>query len=241
MKILFSPSELKSEISGNLKFDFDLFLFKELKTQREFVFSKYLDFINSASNDELKRLFGVSKFDTNFDFSHAIKAILRYQGVAYNALKYSNLPLNSQSYIDENMLIFSNLFGILRADTPLPNYKLKQGEKIGAFDTAIHFKDKFSKKIDEYLKDEFIIDLRAGYYEKFYTIKQPYHTLKFIKNKKVISHYAKHFRGKFLRELALNLVQTKSDFENLKVPNLRLIDIKHGKFKMEYSFEILEN
>lgn len=153
MKILFSPSELKSEISGDLKFDFDLFLFKELKTQREFVFSKYLDFINSASNDELKRLFGVSKFDTNFDFSHAIKAILRYQGVAYSALKYSNLPLNSQNYIDENVLIFSNLFGILRADTPLPNYKLKQGQKIGTFDTAIHFKDKFSKKIDEYLKD----------------------------------------------------------------------------------------
>ena len=31
--------------------------------------------------------------------------------------------------------------------------------------------DNFSKALDEYLKDEDIIDLRAGFYEKFYKKK----------------------------------------------------------------------
>ena len=43
-------------------------------------------------------------------------------------MSYNNLEKSSQKYIDDNVLIFSNLFGVLKASDVIPDYKLKQGE-----------------------------------------------------------------------------------------------------------------
>lgn len=240
MKILFSPSESKLSISGSENFDFSDFIFSNLANHRKFVVEKYLNFVSNASNDELIKIYGSKEYlGITPDFSHGIKAILRYTGVAYKALDYASLDENSKAYIDENVLIFSNLFGITKADMILPDYKLKQGEKIGDFDPTPYFESNFKNAIDEYLRDDFIIDLRAGFYEKFYKIKQDYISIKFVKNGKVVSHYAKHYRGIFLRFLAKNLVKSKNQFENMQISGLKLVDIKKIKFKTEFLYEIL--
>ena len=97
-----------------------------------------------------------------------------------------------------------NLFGVLKAgDTGLPDYKLKQGETFSNLKIEKFYMDNFSKVLDEYLENEDIIDLRAGFYEKFYKIEKPYTTMKFIKDGKVVSHWAKAYRGIILKLLAL--------------------------------------
>ena len=46
-----------------------------------------------------------------------MKAIERYDGVAYDYLKYSDLNNDEKDYIDFNVIIFSNLYGpILASD-----------------------------------------------------------------------------------------------------------------------------
>jgi cytoplasmic iron level regulating protein YaaA (DUF328/UPF0246 family) len=146
-----------------------------------------------------------------------------------------------QDFIDENVIIFSNLFGPLLAKDPIPYYRLKQGEKLDGFDIAKFYKDNFSKELDEFLEDEFVIDLRAGHYEKFYTIKKPYITCKFLKNGKVVSHWAKAYRGTILKELSKHQPQNEDEFASIEFEDLLIKEIvKKGK-KKEYIYEIISS
>ena len=137
------------------------------------------------------------------------------------------------------MLIFSNLFGIIKADDILPDYKLKQGSKLPNLNIEKFYKDNFSSSLDKYLKDDEILDLRASFYEKFYTIKKPFFTLKFIKNGKVVSHYAKHYRGLILKEMAKNNIKSVDEFKNININELILLEIQEIKNKKEFIFEII--
>ena len=84
-----------------------------------------------------------------------------------------------------------------------------------------------------------ILDLRAGFYEKFYVIKKPYKTLKFIKEGKVVSHFAKAYRGETLKIIAQNDIKTFDDFMNLELKNLKLEEIKEQKLKTEIVYSII--
>ena len=246
MKILFSPSETKIIGGNDISFDKNSFIFPELFEKRMEIIKQYNDFILNASKDELIKLFGTKKEDIIKQYSKdlfktpTMKVIQRYDGVAFNYLEYSKLKENEKSYIDENVLIFSNLFGVLKAgDLGLPDYKLKQGETF--FDLKIEkfYNDNFSKVLDEYLKDEDIIDLRAGFYEKFYKIEKPYTTMKFIKDGKVVSHWAKAYRGIILKLIAQNSIKTIDELMNMEVENLRIEEIKKIKIKTEIVYSII--
>ncbi|WP_323589602.1 peroxide stress protein YaaA [Aliarcobacter butzleri] len=121
MKILFSPSETKNSGGLNKSFDNSSFIFPELYSFREEILNKYNNFIKTASKTQLEKLFGTKKdeiinsYKKDIFQSPIMKAILRYEGVAYDYLEYKVLDKNEQKYIDENVLIFSNLFGVLKA------------------------------------------------------------------------------------------------------------------------------
>lgn len=245
IKILFSPSENKTSLKSGKFISKNSFIFKELFDKRKFVIDKYNEFIKTANKAELSKIFGLKKIDDINSLKNdiykqsVIKAVLRYSGVAYEALDYINLDKRSQKYIDENVFVFSNLFGFIRLGDEIPNYKLKQGEKIGDFATQNFYYQEFSNPIDTYLKDSDIIDLRAKFYEKFYTLKQPYITFKFIKNGKAVSHFAKYYRGQTLKEIAMSNLENIHDLGKINFKNLKLVDIKKIKLKEEYLFEIL--
>ena len=245
MKILFSPSETKIAGGVDKSFDKDSFIFPELFEKRMEIVNQYNDFIKNASKDELSKIFGTKKEDVLSQYSKDIfetptmKVIQRYEGVAFDYLEYNNLDENDKTYIDENVLIFSNLFGVLKAgDVGLPDYKLKQGETFNNLKIEKFYMDNFSSKIDEYLENEDIIDLRAGFYEKFYKINKPYVTMKFIKDGKVVSHWAKAYRGIILKLLAKNSIKTIEELMNMEIENLSIEEIKKQKNKTEIIYNI---
>ena len=245
MKILFSPSETKIVGGVDKSFDKDSFIFPELFEKRMQIVKQYNDFITSASKDELIKLFGTKKEDVLAQYSKDLfttpttKVIQRYDGVAFDYLEYSKLKSNEKTYIDENVLIFSNLFGVLKAgDKGLPDYKLKQGETFSNLKIEKFYNDNFTLALDEYLKDEDIIDLRAGFYEKFYKIEKPYTTMKFIKDGKVVSHWAKAYRGIILKLLARNSIQTIDELMNMQIENLQIEEMKKQKNKTEIVYSI---
>jgi cytoplasmic iron level regulating protein YaaA (DUF328/UPF0246 family) len=246
MKILFSPSETK--FAGGIEkiFDKDSFIFPELFDKRMEIVKQYQNFISIASKEQLIKLFGTKKEDVIAQYSQdifkskTIKVIQRYDGVAFDYLEYLKLNSISQSYLDENVIIFSNLFGPLKAgDSGLPDYKLKQGESFDNLKIEKFYNDNFSLVLDEYLKDDDIIDLRAGFYEKFYKINKPYTTMKFIKDGKVVSHWAKAYRGIILKLLARNNIQTLDELMNMQIENLRVEEIKKQKLKTEIVYSIV--
>jgi len=242
MKILFSPSEGKTTLVTNEPINKNSFIFPELYEKRKYILDEYNNYIHSLNNEDLNHYFGI-KNGTDFKIDifkeKTCKAIQRYDGVAYDYLEYNLLDKASQKYIDENTIIFSNLFGPIKADNLIPIYRMKQGRNLPNIEIDKFYKKEFSEVLDNYLKDEIILDLRAGHYDKFYKPKN-YITMKFIKNNKVVSHWAKAYRGIVLKEMAKNNIQTKQDLLNLIIPNLNLKEIQETKKKITIIYEIGE-
>ncbi len=248
MVILFSPSEAKTFDGIYEKIDKDGFIFPEKYPAREVALKRYQDFIDSACEDDLKRVFGVkdekllkkySQVDIFNDKTQ--KAVLRYSGIGYEYLDYKTLDSDSQEYIDNHLIIFSNLFGPISPKDNIPYYKLKQGEKIGDFAFEKYYKKEFTDILDKFLENSLILDLRASFYDKFYLPKKEYISFKFLKNGKVLSHWAKAYRGLVTREIAINKAQNEDDLMNINFKTLKILDIKKIKNKKEYLFEIVTN
>ena len=242
MKILFSPSEMKSELGSDTRICERNFIFADLYEKRLQMLCAYADFVDKASEAELCKLFGPKKWDATlreniFDKGCA-KALLRYTGTAYHALGYASLSPGAQEFAERNTIIFSNLFGPVLGGDALPNYKLKQGEKFGGIDAAKFYRDSFSAALDRYLADECVVDLRAGFYEKFYEMKREYLSFSFIKGGKVLSHYAKAWRGKVLREIALAGACSEAEVLALRLGGASVLEIKQIGLKKEIVLEI---
>jgi cytoplasmic iron level regulating protein YaaA (DUF328/UPF0246 family) len=245
LKILFSPSEAKTSTGDLSPIDSTSFIFPELYAKREYVLSTYINFLHNADKKTLEKLFGLKKEKEILSLQKidlfkepTLKAIKRYTGVAYEYLQYTTLTQKEQNFLDENLLIFSNLFGPLLAKDTIPYYKLKQGERLGDFAIEKYYAEHFTPALDQFLEDEFIVDLRAGFYLKFYKLKQPYITMKFTKNGKVISHWAKAYRGMVVKALAQHQPQNEKMFSEIVFENLSVIEIQKTKIKTEYIFEI---
>ena len=227
MTILFAPSEAKTNGGENEQMRFCL------NIDREEILKTY-DAITKTP-DALK-LYG-TKEDLHVDIfnSPTKKAIERYSGVAYEYLGYASLSQEAQNYIDEHLIIFSNLFGPICAKDLIPFYKLKQGNPVGDIKPERYYKERL-KDIEF---DEEILDLRAGYYEKFYKPRYCI-KMKFIKNGKVVSHWAKAYRGMVLRQIALGGIASFEELRKVEFEGLRLIEIQEKRDHQMWVFGIEE-
>jgi len=165
-------------------------------------------------------------------------AVQRYQGVAYEYLEFDLLNEKAQEYIKENTIIFSNLYGPILGGDTIANYKVKQGNSIATIVPDKFYKDRFSYQLDLYLGNCDILDLRAGYYDKFYKVTQPYTTLKFLKGGKTVSHWAKAYRGLVLKAVAQNNISSIDEFMALEIEGLSVQEIKVIKNKTEIVYNI---
>ena len=242
MKILLAPSETKIH-GGCENFSLESLLFSELTPTRKILLHQYINILQKNDLNELSKIFGLKKeSDINYhnkDIIHELtmKAIERYTGVAFDYLNYKELKSQEKNYIDKNVILFSNLFGFLRADDMIPEYKLKQGVSLGDLKPEKLYKEQ-SHLLEAYLKDEDILDLRAGFYDKFYKPTKNYTTLKFIKNGKVVSHWAKAYRGIVLREVAKSNINNLEEFMKLSIDNLSINEIHTKKNKTEIIYTI---
>ncbi len=133
------------------------------------------------------------------------------------------------------------MLGAIKAGESIPNYKLKQGEKLGDFAIEKFYKRETSSILDTYFQDELIIDLRAGFYDKYYVPNKPYITMKFIKNGKVVSHWAKAYRGKVVRELAKYQPKAEEELAQIVFKNLHIKEILQKGNKKEFVYDIKDD
>jgi len=241
LKILFSPAESKKNGGKESK--------KELfgsNSAREGILNKYNDIVNRGNEETIKNLFGFKKFDDCEPYicdifnSPLMYAIERYNGVAYEYLDFGSLDNKEQEYLKSNTIIFSNLYGPILGGDTIANYKVKQGNDIGEFVPDKFYRDRFSYQLDLYLNGSDILDLRAGYYDKFYEVKKPYTTLKFLKGTKTVSHWAKAYRGLVLKAVAQNGINSMKEFMALEIESLSIREIRVVKNKTEIIYDIME-
>ena len=239
LKILFSPSEGKNSGGNEIKKD----LLGATRARDE-ILNTYRKIVLSSDEEAIKNLFGFKKFSdcepyiNDINSSSLMHAIERYQGVAYDYLEYNSLDMRAQEYLKSNTIIFSNLYGAILGGDTIANYKVKQGNNVAEIVPDKFYKDRFTYQLDLYFTNDEILDLRAGYYDKFYKVTKPYTTLKFLKDGKVVSHWAKAYRGLVLRELAKSDIQSIKEFMSLEIKGLSVAEIKIIKNKTEIIYNI---
>jgi uncharacterized protein len=227
MKILLAPAETKRE-GGEYP---SLNEGKNLFFDNDEVLSIYESHLLNSSVEELSHWFGIKNLKECEKYKVSIldkptkKAIERYDGVAFEAIGYLNLDSKSQQFIDENVMIYSNLFGILKANSNIPDYKFKQTALLPTLNTEKYFAKNLKSILDDYLGDE-VLDLSAGYYTKFYKPSANVITYKFLKGGKVVSHFAKHYRGELVKQIALQKISSFGELMDAKFENLSLLEIE---------------
>ena len=230
MYTLFSPSEGKKLGGNHSSLRLGDLLFPPLDSTRLPLLKAYNNLMHKGSLEELQTMTGVKKEDEIKKYqddifsSPCMPALERYDGVAYDYLDLASLSQEESSYLYAHTIIFSNLFGPLHGGDMIPAYKLKQGASVDGVATEKVYKEASTEMLDELLQNELILDLRAGYYEKFYTLKQPFITMKFLKDGKSVSHWAKAYRGKVLRTIANIQPQTKEELLKIDFDGLQFIE-----------------
>ena len=243
MKILLAPSETKKS-GGELPFNPNSLLFKALSPYRMKLLHTYTNILQQGDMQVLSKMFGIkketeiTKYKKDIIHELTMKAIERYTGVAFDYLGYEKLDSDAQSYIDSHVILFSNLWGPIKSSDNIPEYKLKQSEAVGNIKPEKFYHEHSAHLMEAYLEDEEILDLRAGFYDKFYKPTKPYTTLKFIKDGKVVSHWAKAYRGIVLREIAKAGVSSIEAFMKLPIEGLSIYEIQTNKNKTEIIYTI---
>jgi len=239
---LFSPSEGKNQ-GGVMPKERDILFGYEPRTD---ILNTYNTIINSGDQEAIKALFGIKKESDIVPYiedlfnAPIMPAIERYSGVAFGYLDFPTLPPEAQAYLKKQVIIFSNLYGSVLAGDNIANYKVKQGNNIGDIAPDKFYKERFSYQLDLQLMNHEILDLRAGYYDKFYKTKQDYTTLKFLKDGKTVSHWAKAYRGIVLRTLAQHQVDSVEEFMRLEIETLKVEEIKVIKNRREIIYSIID-
>ena len=206
MLILTPPSEGKSGCNTVDKtFNETDFVFKEQV-------KNILNILNELNEKEIMSIYGTTldkaknshHINLNIFTNKCSMAIERYTGVVFKNLDWNSLNSIAQTYIKQNMRIFSGFFGILKPDTLIPNYKLKMD--------VLSLANYWKTDISNYVKNEkLILDLLPVAHRKALKVGGNIVKINFMinKNGKLIqsAHAGKVIKGKFIRFLAQNNVQ----------------------------------
>src|SRR5690554_371286 len=145
--------------------------FSELNPERRQLIGHLQETIRNSSESELEDLFGVKgdalkhavKINNELFGSALMAAVDRYgPGVMYKAMDFMELPTGAQRRLLENGIIFSGLFGLLRPDDLIPEYKLKMDARIqgiGHKRVAKYWKPVLSPLLNQALKDKIVWNL----------------------------------------------------------------------------------
>lgn len=233
--ILMPPAEGKN--SGGNPFAPDMFdyrtsntfnYFNELNLERR----KLIDALRKTlkmEDADLGKIFGVKgkTLEKAIEINRGIydaplmSALDRYgPGVMYKAMDFPGLPTGAQRRLLENGLIFSGLFGILRPDDLIPNYRLRMDAhlppigKVGTF-----WKERMSGRLNDTVRGHFVWNLLSGIHMDAWDDEHTYQqmvTVKFVKEedgeRKPVTHGVKTLRGELVNYICR---ETLEDLDSL--------------------------
>jgi cytoplasmic iron level regulating protein YaaA (DUF328/UPF0246 family) len=134
-----------------------------------------------------------------------LPAINRYTGVLYDALDIDSLQGTAASRARSRLAIGSALFGLLRADDPIPAYRLSATSKLRPR-LAARWRPVLEPVLAELAKSELVVDLRSGSYAALGRSPDAVHVDVVAERpdgtRSVVSHFNKAHKGRLARILA---------------------------------------
>ncbi|PEG34305.1 hypothetical protein CQY20_26205 [Mycolicibacterium agri] len=170
MIVLLPPSETKQPGGDGRRLDLDALSFPALRPLR----ATLVDELVALSRDEnaSRTALGLSakqahEVERNAALRQAptMPAINRYTGVLYDALDIESLRGAAVSRARARLALGSALFGLLRADDPIPPYRLSASSKLpGQPALAARWRPVLEPVLAEIASTELVVDLRSGSY-----------------------------------------------------------------------------
>jgi uncharacterized protein len=137
-------------------------------------------------------------------------AVERYTGVLYDALAVRAMTRAQRSRAGRRLAVGSALFGLVRAEDPIPAYRLSAGSTLPGLPTLrAMWKPALSPVLAAV--DELVVDLRSGSYAALAPVPGAV-TLEVLSerpdgSRSVVSHFNKAHKGRVARLLALSTAE----------------------------------
>ncbi|MCO1654422.1 peroxide stress protein YaaA [Pseudonocardia humida] len=134
-------------------------------------------------------------------------ALHRYSGVLYDALDVGTLRGAAAARARSRLAVGSALFGLVRADDPIPAYRLSAGAKLpGGGTLAGRWRPLLQPVLAAIAAEELVVDLRSGSYAALARVPGAVAVDAVAElpdgSRKVISHSNKAHKGRLARLLA---------------------------------------
>lgn len=134
-------------------------------------------------------------------------ALHRYTGVLYDALDAESLRGASATRAASRLAVVSALFGLVRADDPIPAYRLSAGSRLPGRPTlAARWRPALEPVLSRLAERELVVDLRSGSYAGLGRAPGAV-TVEVVAEhadgrRTVVSHFNKAHKGRLARALA---------------------------------------
>jgi cytoplasmic iron level regulating protein YaaA (DUF328/UPF0246 family) len=207
--VLLPPSETKAEGGDGDRLDLAALSFPDLSPVRR----KLIDALVELAADvpasiaalglSGRQVAEVARNAALFD-SPTTPALRRYTGVLYDTLDYPSLTKAETSRANARLVVASALFGVVRADDPIPAYRCSGDSTLaGIGPLAALWRPALEPALGEL--DELVVDLRSGTYAHLARLPDAV-TVRVVTDRTgrrlAVSHFNKAAKGRLARALA---------------------------------------
>ncbi|TFV54582.1 peroxide stress protein YaaA [Mycobacterium sp. PS03-16] len=212
MLVLLPPSETKRDGGDGPPLRLDRLAHPQLGELRETLVGELVAL--TADRGACRRALGLSPAqDVEIDRNAALctaptlPAIDRYTGVLYDALDIGSLRGAAALRARSRLAIGSALFGLVRADDPIPGYRLSATSKLPGRPTlSARWRPVLEPVLAAIADGELIVDLRSGSYAALGRLPSAVRVDVVAERpdgtRTVVSHFNKAHKGRLARALA---------------------------------------
>lgn len=211
MLVLLPPSETKRDGGTGLPLDWPSLSFPRLTAARREASTRLIEVCRDENGARAALKLGpqgAADIARNRVLASAptMPAIERYTGVLYDALDAAHLDDASRRRGSAQVVIHSALFGLIRADDPIPAYRLSHNSRLPAVSLPALWKSPISRELAD--QQGLILDLRSEGYAKLgpLPVRDDAAAVRVVSRdangqRRAISHTNKAVKGAFARDI----------------------------------------
>ncbi len=207
--------------------------FSDLNPERRDLINRLQQTIEEGDN--LEELFGVQgthleeaiEVNRNVYKAPLMSALDRYSpGILYKSMDFAGLPTGAQRRLLENAVIFSGLFGLLRPDDLVPNYRLRMDAvlpEIGKVSSywKEHLSGVLNKTIEGHVVWNMLPQIHRDAWEDEHAYDQMIEILFFDEQggeRSAVTHGVKPLRGQVVNYVVKEMIEEVDDLEGWSHP-----------------------
>jgi cytoplasmic iron level regulating protein YaaA (DUF328/UPF0246 family) len=205
--LVLPPSETKRDGGDGPPLDLAALSFPELTTQRRAALAALRTLSRSVSGSlDALSLGPALRFEVDRNravrASPTMPALERFTGVLYDGLDAATLSAAEREFAADHVLIHSALFGLVRADDPIPAYRLSHDSRLPGLSLRKHWRDAVASSLAS--QPGLVLDLRSESYANLGPTPESATYLRVVSESAsgrriALNHFNKKGKGEFTR------------------------------------------